>query len=219
MLNRLMALAIALLLSACNPAAQRAKLEHDRDTEAERPVIAPYIGHTYYLIGASQKLLCDRPDYYFFLDPGPNGPQCVRVSGKFTIDSYSGVEPTYSYTKEIRVHVTFEKGGPGYMGFDIAKPFSAYFTDHDTRYDVGSYALFLAHLKPAEAAWRLKLPGVVFEMTPDQVLASAWGAPLSKETRDPCHRRACTTTEQIWFYPENARVTFIDGKAAEIIRK
>jgi hypothetical protein len=105
------------------------------------------------------------------------------------------------------------------MGFDIAKPFSAYFTDHDTRYDIGSYALFLAHLKPAEAAWRLKLPGVVFEMTPDQVLASAWGAPLSRETRDPCHRRACTTTEQIWFYPENARITFLDGKVAEIIRK
>jgi len=51
---------------------------------------------------------------------------------------------------------------------------------------------------------------VVVGMTPEQVLASSWGAPVSKRTS--------SATTEVWTYSGNRAVYFFKGKVSNIVR-
>jgi len=166
--------------------------------------VQPFIGHGYWVERKRHLVVCPQPQ-----DLG----NCVIRLGHVTIDGY---EPDGDF--HVWLRVTFD-GAPAAWTQISPGNIGAFFLRQAPPPEITIYPSFLDRLPKKVADERRKLPGIVLGMREYEVLASAWGAPLSKKTHSAHHRERLNrfdvfeydSLKEDWRYPHGNVLHFDDG--------
>lgn len=194
-----------LSLAACSGARLYEVMDEPKYA-AERTDIPPYFGHYYWPA---------LPNGIVVYETRSNIANNNLTKGRFFLDG----RDTLYMPDRTWLHVQFDNGVSGYIYIPQGDKIGDSVKDHDDMYDPDAYPLFLNKLSPKEAAARRKLPGIRLDSKMDDVLTSAWGAPLRREQHkiwDGGHR--FSDMIEFWYYPGGAFLRF-DNQRVDVVQR
>jgi hypothetical protein len=124
---------------------------------------------------------------------------CAARSGHFRVDALG---PTSGSI--ITLRVTFDGQPTGWTATSLDMMKKVFRTQPPGETTI--YPSFLDHLPQRDADARRKLPGIVLGMRKDEVLAGAWGEPLSRKIV-----KSSRGLREEWHYPHGNVLIFEDG--------
>jgi hypothetical protein len=153
--------------------------------------IQPFVGHDYWIERKHRLLVCPQKQVL---------GNCVYRSGHVTVSGFERATELYAW-----VQVTFD-GAPSGWAEVMAAVMGRNFLTQPPPPEVTIYPSFLDHLPKKVADERRKLPGIVLNMQEDEVLAGAWGEPLSRKIV-----KSSRGLREEWHYPHGNVLIFEDG--------
>ncbi len=153
--------------------------------------IQPYVGHGYWIERRHRLLVCPQKQ---------ESGNCTFRFGHLAVGDFERASDLYLW-----LQVTFDGAPSGWTKISHGTMAVAFLTQPPPP-EEAIYPSFLDYLPKKAADERRGLPGIVLGMREDEVLAGAWGAPLSRKVVNT--RRGL---REEWDYPHGNALYFRDG--------